>query len=1195
MSSNFDLARARGRASYAPLRVHGHHSLLTATDSPRALLRRAAELGLGSLALTDIDTGAGLVEFVRAAREEGVRPILGAEFSDPQGRPGRVVALVEDEHGYANLCRLLSIRALGGDPGRLGARLAGPQAANLAHAAAEHARGLVFLADHPRTLLELHGRVDARNLYAAISSASLAVKETRQGATARNVGSASGRTRREHAPDEWERPRDADELLDLPKPPAPERPVAARELVEAARALGVATLAVPDVHCARPTGLAGLRLRAAAKHAALLEDLPESFFAPTPCHMPSAAELEAACAALPECAGPHQPRELGAMRRTLEVAERCGWTPPLDRVLLPTIELPAGETAYSRLVAMAFAGASRRYRPLKPEVVRRLDHELSTIDRLGYAPYFLLVDAIAAFARGRGIPCVGRGSAADSLVAYCLGMTDADPLRYELVFERFLNPCRRDRPDIDLDFCWRRRDEVLEHVYSLFGPERTAMIATVATCGPRAAFREAALAEGVPPPLVARWSRRLPWRLAGGGDAPSAHDGSAGDPSNEIDNAAEALESGGSIAEALRGAAGGAGIPFDEPRLARALAAADGLLGAPRFFGLHPGGTVVAPGPTSSFAPCARARKGHLVVQYDKDSVEAIGLVKMDLLGNRALTVLDDCVEALRARGVVVDLASLPEDDPATARALAEGRTLGCFQVESPGMRHLLQQMDARTMDHVIQAVALIRPGPAGSGMKDAYIRRARGVEEPRPPHPRLAHPLRLTHGVLLYQEDVMVAASLLAGMDLGEADLLRRALQKRRMDELPALRERFVAGCAREGVEADAALAAWELVANFASFGFCKAHAVTYGRIAYRAAWLKTRHPAEYLAAFLASDTGYYDQRVYVEEARRLGVAILPPCVNRSGRDHAVERTRGGAAGLRVPLSRVKGLSERALSGLLRARAEGGAYTSLPDLAERAPLDRGELEALVKCGACACFDRTIPELLWRAKLLKAAPTGKPPADLDREALAACRAAREGRAGRDATPGARTEASPEEALDSARRAAAGWRGAGIGLGRATLEPGQDLVLFPEPQPGRLALPRLPELGPLERGRLEHELLGLTVEAHPTELFPCAAELRAARAGRTLRAPTPCVELRRMAGARIALRGWLAASRRVHAADGRPMRFLTLEDPSGIAEVVVFPDVHERDAEHLAEGGVLRVVGVVEERFGSFTLHAERVE
>jgi DNA-directed DNA polymerase III PolC len=1057
---------------YLPLRVHGHHSMLTGVDAPSVLVERAAALGLPGLALADVDTLAGLVDFLSAARrtrERTGRPfraIVGAEISDASGEPGRLVALVESAAGYRNLCKLVSARALGDDPGRIGAvsRMSGPEHFRLVESAVRHQEGLVFLADHPRLLVELHGRVDARSLFAAISPASLRTKSFERTAAfglPRNAHLALRAPPRKDA-DAGENPIDDEPSeLEHPKTPAPAPPFPAHDLVIAARATGVATLAVPDVYCAAPSGLEDHAVRVAIKHNALLHDLPPSWTARAPAHLLAPGEMRALYADLPDVPGPFRSAPGGALARTLEIGARCAFEPALGQILFPTIEVEGGGTPVARLRALALAGARERFRPLKSEVLRRLDYELQTIEHLGFAAYFLLVKQIADFARERGIPCVGRGSAADSLVAYCLFLTDADPLRYRLTFERFLNPTRRDRPDIDLDFCWRRRDEVLEHVYALFGAERTAMIATINRCGMRAAFREAALVSGIPPAEANRWSRRLPWGTGGGSSD------SRGDRNPVVD--------------ALRRMPETSGFAFDDPRWARVLPAAARLLEAPRHYGLHPGGVVVAPGAITDFVSCQRATKGVVVTQLDKDAVEAIGLVKMDLLGNRALTTVDDCVKELRARGIEVDLERIPEDDPATARTLVEGRTLGCFQVESPGMRNLLKQTGAKTMDDVIQAIALIRPGPAGSGMKDAYVRRFRGLEEARAPHPRLSDLLWETHGVLLYQEDVMQAVARMAGMDLAEADLLRRALQKRRADDLEKLAVRFVEGCAGEGIGRADATRVWDLVANFTSFAFCKAHAVTYGRISYRAVWLKTHHPAVYLAAFLASETGYYDARVYVEEARRLAVPILPPDVNKSARTFTIEGT-GSRPGLRIGLAQVKGLSERALESILAARP----FVSLPDFLERARVHKDETESLIHAGAFDGFDRTRPELLWRLHLLSAperrtprSAAGEEP--LDPAGIAACKA----------TPASRAR----RALEAARKRSGGWHANGLGLGNAELERGECAALFPEPETPALALPRLPDVDARTRGRLEYERLGITVHAHPTAIFACPGDAR----------------------------------------------------------------------------------------------------
>jgi DNA-directed DNA polymerase III PolC len=1166
--------------TYVPLRVHGWHSLLTGVDSPGALLARGAKLGLEALALTDVDTLSGLVDFLRAAeRLGGPRPIVGAELTDPTGAPGRVVALVRDAAGYRNLCRLVSARRLGDDPGDPEAyadperTLRGPEDFDLVLDATRFREGLTLLVDHPRLVFALAGRVPREQLFVGLSPA---------GARRRaRIPGSEGRWRETEVSD--------DGGLEDPKVPPPARAAAALDLLRAARATGLATLALPDVYAATTAGRGHHRVRTAIKHNALVEDLPESWLAEPPLHLLAADELRAAFA---DVAAPRDVERM--LGRTRELAEDCRFTPPLGGVLFPEVELAADETPYSRLCNLAFTGAALRYRPLRPEVVRRLDRELTAIDELGYAPYFLLVKRIANFARERGIPCVGRGSAADSLVAYCLDLTDADPLRYRLPFERFLNPARKDRPDIDLDFCWRRRDEVIEHVWDAFGPERTAMISTLGCFGLRSAFREAALAAGVPPVEVNHWSRRLPWAVSNAGSEATGFDGTvqqADDgPEEPVADVAEderpllaTLPDGlarNSLARAFASTPECRDFPFDDPRLARVLHVAAALVDAPRHLGLHPGGVVVAPGAITDVLPCQRAAKGVVVTQLDKDGVEALGLVKMDLLGNRALTVIDDCLRALRAREVEVDPYGAPEDDPATARTLAEGRTLGCFQVESPGMRNLLQQIAAGTMDDVIQSVALIRPGPASSGMKDAFVRRFRGHEPPTPPHALLTELLHDTHGVMLYQEDVMQAAVAMAGMDLAQADVLRRALAKRRQGELHELERRFHAGCHARGVERADAARVWELISNFASFGFCKAHAVTYGRIAWRTVYLKTHHPAAYLAAFLESRTGYYETRVYVEEARRLGVPILPPDVNRSAVGFSLEWEDARPA-LRVGLDRVKGLTERTRDALVAERAVRP-FLSLPDLLTRTGARTDELEHLIQCGACDAFDRTRPEMMWRLHLL-VTPARRPPRDADAPALdpgllAACRGTPEQRARQAAT--------------------GGWAEAGLGLGSSALERGDTAALFPEPETPALALPRLPELDAATRGRLELTLLGLTVARHPTTLFPCEGEERAreSAAGGGERPPRTiaCRELTSFVGLRVSLRGWLAASRRVRTADARWMRFLTLEDETGLAEVVLFADAYERWGGRLTNRGPFLVSGTVEDQLGARTLHAERI-
>jgi len=1168
---------------YVPLRVHGHHTLLTGVDSPRELLLRAQQLGLPAVGFCDVDGLSGVVDVLQAAAEaDGPRAILGAEISAAE--PGRLICLVESAVGYRNLCKFVSARQLGRDPGEHGADLGEAEDFDRIGCAQQYHEGLIYLVDHPDLLLEIAARVPREQVFAAISPASLQKSPQRVEPESRTRNAHLEPQRRPVPKRVSFKESEEESELEAPKVPPPAVSQPAFELIEAARAMGVATLAVPDVYYACASGANDHAVRVAIKHNALAADLPENWLAEKPAHILSSAEMHALYAGLPEIRGPFEASD--CVSRTLDVAERCRYQPELGLTYLPEIQLAPDQTAYSRLCEFAFEGARERYRPLKPEVLRRLDYELTTIDELGFAPYFLLVKQIADFASSEGIPCVGRGSAADSLVAYSLGLTDADPLRYKLCFERFLNPTRKDRPDIDLDFCWRRRDEVLEHVYELFGADRTAMICTLNRFGLRSAFREAALVEGLPPAEVNRWSRRLPWSLF---DEKSSSGEVADDEIAQAQPEANLVVE-NPIAAALRATPEARDFPFEDRRWQRVLDAAEQLVDTPRHFGLHPGGVVVSPGPITDFTACQRAAKGCVVTQYDKNAIESIGLVKMDLLGNRALTVIDDCTRSLHEHGIEIDLANLCEDDPKTAQTLREGRTLGCFQIESPGVRNLLQQTRATNMDDVIQSVALIRPGPAGSGMKDAYIRRRRNLEPPTPPHPLLRDVLWDTQGVMLYQEDVMQAASAVAGMDLAEADLLRRTLQKRRLEELQDRCTQFLDACVAQGVERKHAEHVWELIANFASFAFCKAHAVTYGRIAYRATWLKTHYPALFLTSFLRSETGYYAARVYVEEARRLGVSILAPDVNKSEASYSFEHE---ANALRIGLGQVKGLTSHTLETILHERETHGAFLSLPAFLDRTGARTDETESLIQCGAFDSFDRTRPELSWRLHLLRTKQTRAPQttgaartSPLDPGQLAAAQQTPETRA--------------REALRAAQARTGGWSQAGLGMSGSKLRVGEEEQLFPEPEAPALVLPGLPDTDPRTRGKLEWELLGLTINAHPTELFPCPADERIAQfhsAAPTRKAPLnlkTCAALVHFVGGRITLRGWPAANRRVYTQDGRWMRFITLEDPTGLAEIVLFPDIYERDGHHLAGFGSICVTGTVADNFGACTLHAEKI-
>jgi len=486
------------------------------------------------------------------------------------------------------------------------------------------------------------------------------------------------------------------------------------------------------------------------------------------------------------------------------------------------VTVPKGETPYSVLAKRAWQGLERRYRPLTPAAVARLQHELAVIQELGFAEYFLVVEDIVDFAKSRGIRCSGRGSAGDSIVTYLLGITDADPIAYDLLFERFLNPERRQMPDIDVDFDSRRRDEVIEYIYQHFGNEHVAMVATVQTMTARGAVRTVARAFGLPPHEVNALSRHLPWV--------SAHR-----LREVLDTYPECVN------HPLK----------DRERYGLLTELAQELSGCPMHLGTHLGGFIITREPIDTWMPLQWAAKGVVVSQYDKDDIEALGLVKMDILGLRMHSAISDAVELARARvgtEAVPEPFELTPDDPRVYERIASADTVGMFQLESSGQRNLAMRLLQRDFSDIIAAISLFRPGPLEAEMITPFIRRRHGIEAVSVPHPSMAAALRDSYGVILYQEQVLRVAQAVAGFTLAEADSLRRAMTKdRSREEMEAIHGRFVERAVALGVSRDAAEETFRQLQGFAAYGFCKAHAACFAVVSYASAWLKCYYPAEF------------------------------------------------------------------------------------------------------------------------------------------------------------------------------------------------------------------------------------------------------------------------------------------------------------------------------------------------------------
>ncbi len=607
-----------------------------------------------------------------------------------------------------------------------------------------------------------------------------------------------------------------------------------------------------------------------------------------------------------------------ALLNTMHIAERCAFDFPLGQYHFPTLQLPGDRTPGEELQAQVYAGAAQRYGALTGAVTDRLRKEIHVIDTLGYSPYFLVVADIVRFAREHHVPISPRGSASSSVAAYCLGIHDVDPLAHDLYFERFLSLERHDAPDIDLDLCSRRRDEVIDYVYRRYGAEHVAMICTYATLQPRSALREVGKVYGLDEARLGELAETLPryWHPA---------------------RWQQTREAQAKLIEQAR-------TPVEQ----EVIAMSQRLTGRPHHLSVHPGGIVIAPGPITDLVPLQHATKGLLITQFDLKGIEHLGLVKIDLLGISALTVLADCVELIQQRQPDFRLESIPIDDAATQETLAAAQTIGCFQIESGGMRFTLRELAACTIEDLIIALALYRPGPLKGGLKDAFVRRHSGQEAPQYLHPALEPLLRETHGVILYQEQVLRIAHEVAGFSLGEADLLRRAMSKfRSAHEMAQLHERFVEGAQHVSqLDADTAEKVWDLMAAFAGYGFPKAHAAGYAALAYRLAYLKTHYPAELMTARLAVWGGYYSPRVYMSEARRLGLLVNPPHINHSAQAFTLDPLDRRT--LWMGLEQVRELTNFTTRSILQARP----FHSFADFLIRAQPLHGEAVNLVKCGA---------------------------------------------------------------------------------------------------------------------------------------------------------------------------------------------------------------------------------------------------
>ncbi len=693
----------------------------------------------------------------------------------------------------------------------------------------------------------------------------------------------------------------------------------AHPLRRAAARMGIPEAATPGSFFIDPEAHAVHRvLRAIERHTTLFRLKPEDA-TPADAFLASPETYARRFAVCPE-----------AVSNTHALAERLGFTGPDFGLVLPPYQGETADQSAARLRRAAYEGARQRYGELSEVVVERLEHELHLITRMGFAAYFLIVADIVA----QSPRTCGRGSGAASLVAYCLGITHVCPITHNLYFERFLNPGRQDPPDIDIDFAWDERDAVIETVLSRH-KGHAAMVSNHVCFQPRMALRETARVFGLADGEINRVVKRLPgfW---------------------------ETEESGRDLVNPMAALPSMKEVDFPRP-WPEIISIAQRILGLPRYLSVHPGGVVITPEPIDTYVPVQTAAKGVPVIQWEKDAAEEAGLVKIDLLGNRSLGVIRDAVANLRENKIALDEGRwAPEDDPPTQQAVAQGRTMGCFYIESPAMRLLQQKTGKGDLEHLTIHSSIIRP--AANDIIQEYLRRLHGGAW-KPIHPLLADVLGETFGLMVYQEDVSRVAVALAGFSHAEADGLRKIMSKKdREHQLRDYLDRFIRGARSRGVSDEQIEQIWKMIMSFNGYSFCKPHSASYAKISFEAAYLKVHFPAEFMAAVISNQGGFYCTFAYVSEARRLGLTILPP-------DAAESRIPWTGRGrfMRVGFLSIKGLSASTAARIVAER-EKAAFSGLNDFLDRVVPDEDEARALIFSGA---LDRFHPHkhraaLIWR-------------------------------------------------------------------------------------------------------------------------------------------------------------------------------------------------------------------------------------
>ena len=1056
---------------FVHLHVHTEYSLLDGFCRIDGLAKRVKELGQTAVAVTDHGVMYGAIDFYRACKKEGIKPIIGCEvYVAPAGRTRfdkvheydaesrHLVLLCKDEEGYRNLSYMVS---------------------------KAFAEGFYI---KPRVDMEL---------LRAHSGGLIALSACLAGEIPKRILMGNYEAAKAYALELQEVFGEENFYLELQDHGLRDQIEVNRALLRMSQETGIPLVCTNDCHYLAPEDAASHDVLLCIQTGKMVDDENRMRYEPQNFYLRSTEEMERLFAQYPD-----------ALTNTEKIAQQCNLEFTFGKYHLPEFAVPEGETAQTYIRKLCEAGFAERYGGRHPEYHEQLDYELNMIEKMGFTDYFLIVSDFVGYARARGIPVgPGRGSAAGSMVSFCLHITDIDPMQYTLYFERFLNPERVSMPDIDMDFGDTRRGEVVDYVREKYGDDRVAQIVTFGTMAARGAIRDVGRVLNMPYADVDAVAKQVPTTL-------------------HI-----------TLADALRLSKPLKDMYDEDAQVKKLIDTAMALEGMPRHASTHAAGVVITKNPVYTYVPLARNDEA-MVCQYSMVTLEELGLLKMDFLGLRNLTVLDDAVQMVRREKPDFSLDDIPYDDSAVYEMLTQGRTCGVFQMESSGMTGVCVGLHPQSVEDLTAIVALYRPGPMESIPRFIACKHDPSLISYK--HPSLEPILAVTYGCIVYQEQVIEIFRRLAGYSLGQADMVRRAMSKKKVKDIERERgafvhgdsERGIIGCEANGISAEIAEKIYDEIYDFANYAFNKAHAVCYAVVAYQTAWFKYHYPREYMAALLTSVLDSSDKiSEYINECRNMGIALLPPDVNRSFDTFTVEKE-----GIRFGLVAIKNIGRGVMESMVREREENGPFGGFQDFCERMygyDINKRAVENLIRAGAFDCFGARRSQLIAvHDKLL-------------------------------------------DSISESRRQNVEGQLDFFSMGAATVQ--QRSV--------ELVLPDVPEFPMDERMRQEREVTGLYLSGHPMDAYRTEAKTRGAVYISTINE-----DFAQEGGAstfadgqNVLIGGVITAFKTKTTRNQTLMAYATVEDETSSIEILCFSRVLERHQRILEGGGTVLVQGKISVR------------